>query len=203
MINSKATNLMLIAGIIGFIVMTVSQMLQGSDGGTAGAVAWAASSNDWQWIMPIRLLAVVFVLIFAVGFNSWARSFNESSGLINLGTHFTLIGVVLLWVSITSQAGGFDIASDSSDPTEAAHALIKLSGMTSWLGGVGFALGFFIIGIKLYIDKVGTPILNGLIALLGIIAAVGAFVNWFIWVVGFGLAVLVIGIIGLRKVMRG
>ena len=127
MLYSKTSNLLLIAGIIGFIVMTISQMLQGGDNqGTAESVAWAASSDDWQWIMPIRLLAVVFMLIFTVGLTSWARNFSKSSGLIHVGTHFTLIGLVLLWVSIISQAAGFDIASDSADPAEAAHALVKL-----------------------------------------------------------------------------
>ena len=203
MINSKASSLMLVAGFIAFILFTISQILQGGESGTAGSLAWAASNNDWQWIMPIRMVAIMLMLVFTVGFTSWARNLNESSGLIYLGTHFTLLGAFLMFVALISQGGGFQIASDSTDPTEAAHALLKLSGMSSWFGGISFAFSLFIVGTKLYIDKLGTPALNGLIALLGIIAAVGAFINWFIWVVGFGLAVLVIGIIGLRKVMRG
>ena len=202
MINSKTSSLMLVAGFIAFILFTVSQMLQGGESGTAGSLAWAASSDDWQWIMPIRMVAIILMLVFTVGFTSWARNLNESSGLIYLGTHFTLLGAFLMFVAFISQGAGFDIASDSTDPAEAAHALLKLSGMSSWFGGISFAFSLFLVGTKLYLDKLGTPALNGLIALLGIIAAVGGFINWFIWVICFGIALLLLAIIGIRKVMR-
>ena len=202
MINSKTSSLMLVAGFIAFILVTISQMLQGGESGTAGSLAWAASSDDWKWIMPIRMIAIMLMLVFTVGFTSWARNLNESSGLIYLGTHFTLLGAFLMFVALISQGGGFQIASDSTDPTEAAHALLKLSGMSSWFGGISFAFSLFIVGTKLYIDKLGTPALNGLIALLGIIAAVGGFINWFIWVICFGIALLLMAIIGIRKVRR-
>ena len=202
MINSKTSSLMLVAGFIAFILFTVSQMLQGGESGTAGSLAWAASSDDWKWIMPIRMVAIILMLVFTVGFTSWARNLNESSGLIYLGTHFTLLGAFLMFVALISQGAGFDIASDSTDPAEAAHALLKLSGMSSWFGGISFAFSLFLVGTKLYLDKLGTPALNGLIALLGIIAAVGGGINWFIWVVGFGIALLLLAIIGIRKVMR-
>ena len=107
-----------------------------------------------------------------------------------------------MFVALISQGAGFDIASDSTDPAEAAHALLKLSGMSSWFGGISFAFSLFLVGTKLYFDKLGTPALNGLIALLGIIAAVGGFINWFIWVICFGIALLLMAIIGIRKVMR-
>ena len=202
MINSKTSSLMLVAGFIAFILFTVSQMLQGGESGTAGSLAWAASSDDWKWIMPIRMVAIILMLVFTVGFTSWARNLNESSGLIYLGTHFTLLGAFLMFVALISQGAGFDIASDSTDPAEAAHALLKLSGMSSWFGGISFAFSLFLVGTKLYLDKLGTPILNGLIALLGIIAVVGGFINWFIWVICFGIALLLMAVIGIRKVMR-
>mgnify|MGYP003326367626 FL=1 len=202
MINSKTSSLMLVAGFIAFILFSVSQMLQGGECGTAGALAWAASRDDWKWIMPIRMVAIMLMLVFTAGFTSWARNLNESSGLIYLGTHFTLLGAFLMFVALISQGGGFQIASDSTDPTEAAHALLKLSGMSSWFGGISFAFSLFIVGTKLYIDKLGTPALNGLIALLGIIAAVGGFINWFIWVICFGIALLLLAIIGVQKVVR-
>ena len=187
---------------IAFIIFTVSQMLQGGESSTAGSLAWAASSDDWKWIMPIRMVAIILMLVFTVGFTSWARNFSESSGLIHLGTHFTLLGVFLMFVSLISQGAGFDLASDSADPAEAAHALLKLSGMSSWFGGISFAFSLFLVGGKLYLDKLGTPALNGIIAVLGIIAVVGGFINWFIWVVCFGIALLVMAIIGIRKVIR-
>ena len=202
MINSRTSSLMLVAGFIAFILFTVSQILQGGERSTAGALAWAASSDDWQWIMPIRMVAIILMLVFAVGFTSWARNLNESSGLIYLGTHFTLLGAFLMFVALISQLAGFDIASDSTDPAEAAHALLKLSGMSSWFGGISFAFSLFLVGTKLYLDKLGTPALNGLIALLGIIAVVGGFINWFIWVICFGIALLLMAIIGIRRVMR-
>ena len=77
MINSKTSSLMLVAGFIAFILFTVSQILQGGERSTAEALAWAASSDDWQWIMPIRLVAIILMLVFAVGFTSWARNLNE------------------------------------------------------------------------------------------------------------------------------
>ena len=202
MINTKTSSLMLVAGFIAFILFTVSQMLQGGESGTAGSLAWAASSDDWKWIMPIRMVAIILMLVFTVGFTSWARNLNESSGLIYLGTHFTLLGAFLMFVGLISQGAGFNIASDSTEPSEAAHALLKLSGMSSWFGGISFAFSLFLVGTKLYSDKLGTPILNGLIALLGIIAVVGGFINWFIWVICFGIALLLLAIIGIRKVMR-
>ena len=202
MINSKSSGLMLAAGFVAFVVMTVSQMLQGDTGGTAGALAWAASSDDWQMIMPIRMLAVILMLVFTVGFTSWARNSSESSGLINLGVHFTLLGAFLMFVSLISQLAGFDVASDSADPVEAAHALLKLSGMSSWFGGISFGFSFFLVGTKLYLEKAGKPALNGILAVLGLVAVVGAFVNWFIWVICFGIAVLILAIIGLQKAMR-
>ena len=202
MINSKTSSLLLVAGFIAFIIFTVSQMLQGGESSTAGSLAWAASSDDWKWIMPIRMVAIILMLVFTVGFTSWARNFSESSGLIHLGTHFTLLGVFLMFVSLISQGAGFDLASDSADPAEAAHALLKLSGMSSWFGGISFAFSLFLVGGKLYLDKLGTPALNGIIAVLGIIAVVGGFINWFIWVVCFGIALLVMAIIGIRKVIR-
>ena len=202
MINSKTSSLMLVAGFIAFIIFTVSQMLQGGESSTAGSLAWAASSDDWKWIMPIRMVAIILMLVFTVGFTSWARNFSESSGLIHLGTHFTLLGLFLMFVSLISQGAGVDLASDSAAPAEAAHALLKLSGMSSWFGGISFAFSLFLVGGKLYLDKLGTPALNGIIAVLGIIAVVGGFINWFIWVVCFGIALLVMAIIGIRKVIR-
>ena len=199
MINSKTSSLMLVAGFVAFVVMTISQMLQGNTDGTAGSLAWAASSDDWKWIMPIRMVAIILMLVFTAGFTSWARNLSESSGLIYLGTRFTLLAVFLMFVSLISQLAGFDIASDSADPAEAAHALLKLSGMSSWFGGISFAFSLFLVGTKLYLDKLGTPILNGLIALLGIIAVVGNFINPFIWVICFGIALLLLAIIGVKK----
>ena len=64
MINSKASSLMLVAGFIAFILFSVSQMLQGGESGTAGSLAWAASSDDWKWIMPIRMVAIILMLVF-------------------------------------------------------------------------------------------------------------------------------------------
>ena len=193
---------MLVAGFLAFILFTVSQILQGGESSTAGSLAWAASNDDWQWIMPIRMVAIMLMLVFTVGFTSWARNLNESSGLIYLGTHFTLLGAFLMFVALISQGAGFNTASDNTEPAEAAHALLKLSGISSWFGGISFAFSLFLVGTKLYIDKLGTRALNGLIALLGIIAAVGGFINWFIWVICFGIALLLMAIIGIRKVMR-
>tara|TARA_B100001123_G_scaffold153077_1_gene177077 strand:- start:3358 stop:3972 length:615 start_codon:yes stop_codon:yes gene_type:complete len=203
MINSKTSGLMMAAGFTAFIVMTVSQFLQGGDNqGTAESLAWAASSDDWKWIMPIRMVAIMLMLVFTAGFTSWARTLCESSGVIYLGTRFTLLGAFLMFVALISSGAGFDVASDSADPAEAAHALIKLSGMSSWFGGISFAFSLFLVGTKLYIDKLGTPALNGLIALLGIIAVAGGFINWFIWVICFGIALLILAIIGVQKIIR-
>ena len=203
MINSKTSGLMMAAGFTAFIVMTVSQFLQGGDNQcTTESLAWAASSDDWKWIMPIRMVAIMLMLVFTAGFTSWARTLSESSGVIYLGPRFTLLGAFLMFVGLISSGAGFDVASDSADPAEAAHALIKLSGMSSWFGGISFAFSLFLVGTKLYIDKLGTPALNGLIALLGIIAVAGGFINWFIWVICFGIALLILAIIGVQKIIR-
>ena len=199
MLSSKAIGCMLPAGIIGFGVMFITQFMQGDQGGTAGTVVWAASSNDWQTIMPMRMLTVILMLIFTVGFTSWSKSISESSSVIAIGSHFTLLAVFLMWAAFVSQHAGFDVASDSTEPTEAAHALVKFSNMGFWFGGVAFAVSFFLVGIKAFTEKAGTPALNGILAVLGIVAAVGSFVNWFLWVGGFGLGLLIMAIIGIQK----
>ncbi len=193
---------MLVAGFIAFILFIVSQMLQGGESGTAGSLAWAASSDDWKWIMPIRMIAIMLMLVFTVGFVSLARSISESNSVISIGAHFALAALILMWVGFVSQLAGFDTASDSTEPASAAHALVKFSNMSFWFGGAAYGVSFLLVGIKAYLNKVGTPALNGLLALLGLIASAGSFVSWFLWMIGFGLGLVVLAVIGLQKIMR-
>ena len=202
MLSSKSTGWMLIMGIIAFVVMFISQTMQGDTDGTAGAVAWAASSNDWQIVMPMRMVTIMLMLIFTVGFVSLARSISESNSVISIGAHFALAALILMWVGFISQLAGFDTASDSTEPASAAHALVKFSNMSFWFGGAAYGVSFLLVGIKAYLNKVGTPASNGLLALLGLIASAGSFVSWFLWMIGFGLGLVVLAIIGLQKIMR-
>ena len=64
---------------------------------------------------------------------------------------------------------------------------------------IAWRISFFLVGIKAFTEKAGTPALNGILAVLGIVAAVGSFVNWFLWVGGFGLGLLIMAIIGIQK----
>ena len=68
MVSSKSTGWMLIMGLVGFVVFFISTAIQGDQGGTAGVVAWASTNNDWQTIMPMRMVTVVLMLVFTVGF---------------------------------------------------------------------------------------------------------------------------------------
>lgn len=200
MLSSKATGWMLVMGIVGFVIMTVSQFVQGDQDGTAGVVAWAATNSDWEGVGMMRLLTAVFMLVFTAGFISWARSINESNSVINIGTYFAFFGLILLWMGIIVQLTGFEVASEN---TAAAYPLIELSNMGMWFGGVNFAISFFLVGIGAYKEKAGTPALNGILAILGFIAAVGSFITWFLWLGGFGLGLLLLAVIGVQQVIRG
>lgn len=200
MLSSKAAGWMLVMGIIGFIIMTISQFVQGDQDGTAGVIAWAATSSDWEGVGMMRLLTAVAMLLFTAGFISWARGINESNTAINIGTYFAFLGLVLLWIGIIVQLTGFEVASDN---TAAAYPLIELSNMGFWFAGVNFGISFFLVGIGAYKSKAGTPALNGILAILGLIAAVGSFITWFLWLGGFGLGLLLLAVIGVQQVLRG
>lgn len=200
MLSSKATGWMLALGILGFAVMSVSQFAQGDQDGTAEVLAWVTASNKWELIGFMRMVTVVLMLVFTVGFTSWARSISDSSSAINVGKYFALFALMLLWIGFISEITGFEIASENPN---AAYSLIELSNMGFWFGGVCFALSFFLVGVTAYSKKTGTPAVNGLLGILGIVAAVGSFFNWFLWLGGFGLGLLVLAIIGLKKVVRG
>lgn len=198
MLSSRATGWMLSTGIVGFIIFTVSVFIQGDQDGTSGVVAWAAASKDWEPVLFLRMIALIFMIVFTTGFISWTRSINESGSAITLGKNFALLALILMWTGFISQLAGFESASDNSD---AAYALIKLSNFGNWFGGLLFGVSFFLAGASAYMAKSGTPVLNGLLAILGIVGAIGSFFTWFIWIGGFGLGLLVLGIIGLKKLV--
>ena len=100
MISSKAMGWMLIMGIIAFAIMTLSWAIQGNQNGTAETVAWAAASSDWENVGMVRMLGLFLMTVFMTGFISWARSINNSSSAIAIGSNFALFSVLLLWVGL-------------------------------------------------------------------------------------------------------
>ena len=197
MISSKAMGCMLIMGLVGFAVMFLSFLMQGNQEGTTGVVAWAAESNDWENVGMVRMLAVFSNLIFVTGYISWARSINNSSSAIAIGSNFALFSVLLLWVGLICSIAGYDTASDN---TSAAFGLIKLGNIASWFSGTLVGLSFFLIGLSSYRQKVGVPTLTGLLAIMGLAATVGNFILFWVWIGAFGLGMLILAIIGLQKI---
>jgi len=197
MISSKAMGYMLIMGLVGFAVMILSFSMQGNQEGTTGVVAWAAESNDWENVGMVRMLAVFSNLIFVTGFIYWARSINNSSSAIAIGSIFALLSIVLVWVSFISHVAGHETASDN---TTAALGLIELGNMAGWFSGLLISLSFFLVGLSAYRQKVGMPALNVLLAIAGIAGAVANFVWVVFFMGGFGLGLIILAIIGLKKI---
>tara|TARA_Y100000588_G_C14254272_1_gene924767 strand:+ start:1774 stop:2376 length:603 start_codon:yes stop_codon:yes gene_type:complete len=197
MISSKAMGYMLIMGLVGFAVMIISFFMQGNQEGTTGVVAWAAESNDWENVGMVRMLAVFSNLIFVTGFIYWARSINNSSSAIAIGSTFALLSIVLVWVSFISHVAGYETASDN---TTAALGLIELGNIAGWFSGLLISLSFFLVGLSAYRQKVGMPALNILLAIAGLAGAVANFVWVVFFMGGFGLGLLILAIIGLKKI---
>ena len=207
MLNSKTTGWMLIMGMVSVVFIIIGIAVQGdsSDGGVAGVVAWAAANKDtWQIVVPINMIANVLIIIFTVGFISWARSIDESNGAISFGKYSALLALILIWVADLSQVAGFDTSADNAD---AANALISLSRTLTWVGILTLLASFFVVGTTAYIKKSGTPALTGLLGLVGLVGCVGGFIplgdiTWVFWVGGFLLGMLLLTIIGVQKVIR-
>ena len=197
MISSKAMGYMLIMGLVGFAVMFFSFFMQGNQEGSTGVVEWAAASKDWENVGMVRMLALFSNLIFVTGFISWARSINNSSSAITIGSTFALMSIVLLWVSFISHVAGYETAAGN---TTAALGLIELGNMAGWFSGLLITLSFFLIGLSSYRQKVGMPALNVLLAIAGLVGAIANFVWWVFFMGGFGIGLLILAIIGLKKI---
>ena len=197
MISSKAMGCMLIMGLVGFAVMFLSFFMQGDQEGTTGIVAWAAESKDWENVGMVRMFALFSNLIFMTGFISWARSINKSSSAIAIGSTFALMSIFLLWVSFISHVAGYETASDNKT---AALGLVELGNMAGWFSGLLITLSFVLIGLSAYRQKVGMPALNVLLAIAGLAGAVANFVWWVFFMRGFGLGMLILAIIGVKKI---
>ena len=134
MISSKAMGCMLIMGLVGFAVMFLSWSMQGNQEGTTGVVAWAAESNDWENVGLVRMLALFSMLIFMTGFISWARSINDSSSAIAIGSTFALLSIFLLWVSFISHVAGYETASDNTTAALISRGINEIVRLGSVLG---------------------------------------------------------------------
>ena len=202
MLNSKSNGVMLITGIVAFIFLFVSQAIQGDTGdGIEGTIAWAAENNDYETIiMPLRMIAGIIMIAFTAGFISWVRSLDETSGLLQFGKLIAILSLILMWVGTLAQLGGFE---SSSENTDAAYALIRMSRMGMWVGVQMFMLSFFVVGATAYFRKLGTPVLNGILGILGFLGFAGTFVIWIFWVAGFPLCLIVLAITGVQKIRNG
>jgi len=201
MLSSKSIGVMLISGIVAFILFFVSQFIQGDTGeGIEGAIAWAAESDDWQTVMPLRMIGGIIMIAFTAGFISWVSSLDEPDGFLQIGKLISILSLILVWVGTLAQFGGFE---SSSENTDAAYALIKLSRMGTWVGIQMFMLSFFVVGATAYFRKLGTPLLNGILGIFGFLGFAGTFVIWIFWVAGFPLCLIVLAITGVQKIRTG
>ena len=202
MLNSKSNGVMLITGIVGFIFFFVAQIIQGDTGdGIEGAVAWAAENDDFRaTIMPLRMIGGIILIAFTAGFISWVSSLDETSGFLQFGKLIAVLSLILMWVGTLAQFGGYE---SSSENTDAAYALIRMSRMGMWVGVQMFMLSFFIVGATAYFRKLGTPLLNGILGIFGFLGFAGTFVIWIFWVAGFPLCLIVLAITGAQKIRNG
>ena len=202
MLNSKSTGVMLITGVVAFIFLFIAQAIQGDTGdGIEGTIAWAAKNNDYETIiLPLRMIAGIIMIAFTAGFISWVRSLDETSGFLQFGKLIAILSLILTWVGTLAQAGGFE---SSSENTDAAYALIRMSRMCLWVGIQMFMLSFFVVGATAYFRKLGTPLLNGILGIFGFLGFAGTFVIWIFWVAGFPLCLIVLAITGVQKIRNG
>ena len=198
MLSSKSIGVMLISGIVAFLLFFVSQLIQGDTGeGIEGAVAWAAESNDWQTIMPLRMIGGLIMIAFTVGFISWVNTLNEADAYLQTGKLIAVLSLILIWIGSLAQFGGFDISGENTD---AAYALIKLARMGNWVGVQMFMLSFFVVGATAYFRKLGSPVLNGILGIFGLLGFAGTFIIWIFWVACFPLSLIVLAITGVQRI---
>ena len=166
MLNSKSNGVMLITGVVAFIFFFVAQAIQGDTGdGIEGAIAWAAENNDYETIiMPLRMIGGIIMIAFTAGFISWVSSLDETNGFLQIGKLISILSLILVWVGTLAQFGGFE---SSTENTDAAFALIKMSRMGTWVGIQMFMLSSFVVGATAYFTKLGTPLLNGRLGIFG------------------------------------
>jgi len=63
-----------------------------------------------------------------------------------------------------------------------------------------FMLSFFVVGATAYFRKLGTPVLNAILGIFGLLGFAGTFVIWIFWVAGFPLCLIVLAITGVQKI---
>ena len=202
MLSSKTTGWMLITGMVALVVVIIAVSIQGEQETVADLVAWAAANEDtWQIIVPINMIANVLLIIFTVGFISWAKSIDQSNSAITIGKYLALLALFVIWVGDLSQVAAFNTAADNTD---AAHALVSLSREFTWIGISTLLASFFVVGTIADMKKSGTPALNGLLGIVGIVGSVGAFIpaEWsdLLWLLGFVIGMVLMAIIGVQKV---
>ena len=199
MLNSKSNGVMLITGVVAFIFLFIAQAIQGDNGeGIEGAIAWAAKNNAYETIiLPLRMIAGIMMIAFTAGFISWVRSLDETSGFLQFGKLIAILSLILTWIGTLAQAGGFE---SSSENTDAAYALIRMSRMCFWVGIQMFMLSFFVVGSTAYFRKLGTPVLNGILGIFGFLGFAGTFVTWIFWLAGFPLCLIILAITGVQKI---
>jgi hypothetical protein len=202
MLSSKTTGWMLIMGLAAVIVVIIAISIQAQEGTVAEMVAWAAENEGtWQIVISVNMVANVLLVIFTIGFISWAQSIDQSGGAISIGKYLALLALVLIWVGDISQGAGFETAEENAD---AAHSLISLCRSLTWIG-ISVLLGsFFVVGTTAYIKKVGTPVLNVLLGLVGLVGCIGSYVpgdiSGLFWTAGFAVGMILMTIIGVQKV---
>ena len=211
MLGSKTTGLMLITAFIILVFVIVPIILMGDAGTPTEIIDWAVSnSGTAEIVIMLNMIANILLIIFTVGFISWAHSIDNSNAAITIGKYSAVLALALLWIGDVSHMAALQTATDNTDYSDGllrlAPNLIVLSHTLTWIGMLTILGSFFIVGATAYLKKVGTPVLNGLLAIVGIVGCVGGFIptdmDWIFWVGGFLIGFILMGIIGVQKVMR-
>jgi len=90
MLSLKTMGWSLIAGFVTLVILFGAGILEGNYDTKAEEIAWLATNKDWQWLVPITMIAGLTMLIFTTGMISWIRSIDESNAALPYANYLPL-----------------------------------------------------------------------------------------------------------------
>ena len=115
MLGSKTTGLMLITAFIILVFVIVPIVLMGDAGTPTEIIDWAVSnSGTAEIVIMLNMIANILLIIFTVGFISWAHSIDNSNAAITIGKYGAVLALALLWIGDVSHMAALQTATDLS-----------------------------------------------------------------------------------------
>ena len=158
MLSSKTTGLMLITAFITLVFVIVPITMMGDAGSLTEIIDWAvANSGTAEIVIMLNMIANILLIIFTVGFISWAHSIDESNAAITIGKYSAVLALALIWIGDVSHMAALQTATDNTEYSDGllrlAPNLITLSHTLTWVGMLTFLGSFFIVGATAYVKK--------------------------------------------------